>query len=145
MCRERCPRPRGKPATNGSGRLGLLPRRNGYTACSYIDTLEKGLLPHYRPGEAFVQDNALIYNVGHTKQWLEAHGIWTLEWPPYSPDLNLIKHLWWALKRMVHKLYLELSTISDSEEDLELLRKALKEAWMKLLNSLLRSLIFSML
>jgi hypothetical protein len=35
--------------------------RNGYSAQSYIETLELGLLPYYRPGEVFQQDNAGIY------------------------------------------------------------------------------------
>jgi transposase len=67
-----------------------------------------------------------------------------MEWPPYSPDLNPIKHLWWALKKLVYKLHPKLTTIGDSEEDLKALRKALKEAWKKLPNSLIRGLIRSM-
>ena len=70
--------------------------------------------------------------------------MWTIKWPPYLLDLNPIKHLWWALKRIVYKLYPELAIIGESEANLELLRKALKKAWKKLPNSLLRSLIWSM-
>ena len=118
--------------------------RQGYTAQSYIDTLEKGLLPHYRPGQVFVQDNAPIHKAEVTREWLESHGIWTWDWPPYSPDLNPIEHLWWALKKMVHKMHPELTKMGSSEEDWEALRAALREAWRKLSNRLIRALIFSM-
>lgn len=67
-----------------------------------------------------------------------------MEWPPYLPDLNLIEHMWWALKKLVHKLYPELITIGSSEEDWEQLRAALKEAWRRIPNSLISALITSM-
>ena len=84
-----------------------------------------------------------IHTAGVTIEWLEFHGIWVLEWPPYSPDLNPIEHLWWALKKLVHKLYPELKRMGNSERDWEALRSALKEAWKKIPNSLIRKLIFS--
>jgi hypothetical protein len=68
-------------------------KRNGYTSSLYIETLERGLLSYYRPGQIFQQDNALIYNANYTKEWLEKHGVWTIKWPPYLLDLNPIKHL----------------------------------------------------
>jgi len=119
-------------------------QRSGYSANSYVQTLRDGLLPNYRPGQIFMQDNAPIHTAYVTKDFLESHGIWTLEWPPYSPDLNPIEHLWWALKKLVHKLHPELVTMGNSEADWEALRAALKEAWRKLPNSLIRKLIYSM-
>ncbi len=117
--------------------------RNGYSAKSYLKTLEEGLLPNYRPGDAFVQDNASIHKSAAVKDFLEDHGIWTLEWPAICPDLNPIEHMWWALKKTVHKLHPELITIGKSEEDWEALRAALKEAWQTIPNSLIRKLIWS--
>jgi transposase len=72
--------------------------RNGYTADSYIEALEEDLLPSYRPGERFIMNNARVHTARRTTEFLESHGIWTIDFPPYSPDLNPIEHLWWALK-----------------------------------------------
>jgi transposase len=137
-----------------NGRVGRSPliimerdfasKKHGYSGRSYTNTLEEGLLPQYRPGQIFMQDNAPIHTSKHTKEWLETHGIWTMEWPPFSPDLNPIEHMWWALKRMVHKLYPELATMGYSEADWTKLQEALKEAWLALPNSLIRRLVSSM-
>ncbi|OCK73155.1 hypothetical protein K432DRAFT_263171, partial [Lepidopterella palustris CBS 459.81] len=70
--------------------------------------------------------------------------VWTIEWPPYSPDLHLIEHLWWALKKLVNKLHPEFQTMGGSDEESQLFCTALKEAWRKISNSLIRKLILSM-
>ena len=116
----------------------------GYSSKSYIKTLEEGLLPYYRPGDIFQQDNARIHTSKAVKEWFESHGIEVLEWPPYSPDLNPIEHMWWALKKLVHKLHPELITLGKSDEDIDLLCNALKEAWRKIPNDLILKLINSM-
>ena len=82
--------------------------RRRYTAQSYIQALEEGLRDSYRPGEWFIQDNAPIHTAHASREWLE------VDWPPYSPDLNPIEHLWWALKKKLHKLHPEFDNIGDS-------------------------------
>jgi transposase len=67
-----------------------------------------------------------------------------MEWPPYSPDLNPIEHMWWELKKIVHKLHPELATMGHSEDDWKALQDALKEAWLLIPNSLIRKLVNSM-
>lgn len=50
-------------------------KRNGYTSSLYTETLERGLLSHYRPRQIFQQDNVLIHNANYIKEWLEKHGV----------------------------------------------------------------------
>lgn len=118
--------------------------RGGYSSQSYQDTLEQGLLPHYQPGWIFQQDNAPIHKSSSTKDWLERHGIWTIDWPPFSPDLNPIEHLWYALKHKVNQLHPNLSTMGRSEADIQVFFKVIQEAWAALPDELLRGLILSM-
>jgi transposase len=119
-------------------------KKTGYSGKSYIKALEEGLLPYYQPGVRFQQDNASIHRAKDVCEWFERHGIWVIEWPPYSPDLNPIEHMWHALKRLVHKLYPDLDKLGRSQEDLDYLCKCLKEAWKKIPNSLIYKLITSM-
>jgi hypothetical protein len=77
-------------------------QREGYTAASYVDTLEEGLLPIYN-GETFQQDNALVHTARFTTAWFNRQGIYVLpSWPPYSPDLNPIEHCWIRLKERLY-------------------------------------------
>jgi hypothetical protein len=41
--------------------------RGGYSTNSYIDTLKQGLLPFYKPGFIYQQDNAPIHRSAATK------------------------------------------------------------------------------
>ena len=85
-----------------------LAAKEGYSARSYIQALEDGFIPIYEPLDIYQMDNAPIYMLKLIKEWLETHGVWTLDFPPYLPNLNLIKYLQRALKRKILKLYLEL-------------------------------------
>ena len=102
--------------------------RTGYTAWSYTQALKEGLRDQYRPSEWFMQDNAPIHTAQLSQEWLEVHGVATINWPPYSPDLNPIEHMWWALKRKLHEIHLEFDTIGSSIEEWERFEMGLKEA-----------------
>jgi transposase len=80
--------------------------RGGYSAQSYINTLTKGLLPRYRRSQYFMHDNAGIHTSRKVRAFIQQHHINVISWPPYSPDLNLIEHMWWVLKKMMYKHYL---------------------------------------
>ncbi|KAK3547569.1 hypothetical protein QTP86_025468 [Hemibagrus guttatus] len=51
----------------------------------------------------FQQDNALCYKAEMVQEWFEEHNnqFEMLSWPPNSPDLNPIQHLWDVLDKQV--------------------------------------------
>jgi transposase len=91
-----------------------------------------------------MQDGALIHTAKAIKARFEEHGIPVEDWPPYSPDMNPIEHVWFPLKKYVLDHYPELLDMGTSKDAVLALAKALVEAWNSLLDSLFYALIDSM-
>ena len=123
----------------------LQAKRGGYSTNSYLEVLEQNISIVYRRGMWFMQDNAPIHTANKVKDWFKAKRIKVLEWPPYSPDLNPIEHLWFHLKAKVLELYPELSEVRGGVEYIqEQLGEALQEAWEALDQDLFDNVLDSM-
>jgi len=121
-----------------------LTKKNGYSVQSYVKILEDNLLGIWTPGLIFMHDNVSIHNAGAVKLWLEEHGISLMKWPPYSPDLNPIEHLWFHLKKMVYEVRPDIEQVRGNDEKVQkALFEALEEAWPRLSDELLTTLIKS--
>jgi transposase len=104
-------------------------KAQGYTSWSYSKVLDDQLPRIWSPGLTFMQDNAPIHTSNVIKQWFEDHGITPLPWPPYSPDLNPIEHVWVLLKRYINEHFPHLLDGGKSIADEELLCEAIERAW----------------
>jgi transposase len=109
-------------------------KKHGYSARSYLEVLNAQVAPWYEELDddayVFMQDNAPIHNAYVVRDWFIAHGIRRIDWPPYSPDLNPIEHIWWVLKKLLIEMYPELSaSFGKSDQDREDMEEALKECW----------------
>jgi transposase len=67
-------------------------------------------------------------------------GVTVMIWPPYSPDLNPIENLWALMKAEIYRLHPELEHAPNTDETLEALIAAAKEAWLSIRPEVLRSL-----
>lgn len=88
-------------------KLFLIPDK--FKAVNYIDVLRKALpeLSEVKPDYILVEDNARIHTAKATKEYKQANKIQTLaNWPPYSPDLNIIETIWARMVKHVHKVML---------------------------------------
>ena len=65
----------------------------------YLQILQENLLPEMFLGEKLQQDNGPAHNSIISKTWFSENGLEILEnWPPNSPDINIIENVWSLLK-----------------------------------------------
>ena len=86
-----------------------------------------------------------IHTARIVREWLEENGIDVLEWPPYSPDLNPIEHLWFRLKNLVYQVNPDIEKVGGNVDTVrEALFEALERAWTMIPEDLMLDLIRSM-
>jgi len=89
-------------------------------------------------------DNAPIHTANKVRDWFIEMGIPVADHPPFSPDMNLIKHLWFHLKKIVQQQYLELANIGSGEDAKRALERALVEAWQLIPDKIFMAVLESM-
>lgn len=89
------------------------------------------------PGLILMQDNAPSHRARSTIAELTRRGCCLMWWPPCSPDLNPIEHVWQWMKDWIARFYPERMTKAQ-------LRQAVYAAWDAVPEDFLESLVHSM-
>jgi len=91
-----------------------------------------------------MHDNARPHTATATKAALEQTGIPVIEWPPGSPDLNPIEHVWMKMKQHIHDnsdaKFWQSNTAANREE----LQRLIQQAWDSITPEFLGGLVDSM-
>jgi len=123
--------------------LGPLVRLDGrVNSRDYINLLQDNFLPYLDSLEdkenlIFQEDNAPIHTSRLSKEWKARNNLTNLPWPPQSPDLNPIEHLWDVLERKIRAR----NPLPKNKEELW---QILQEEWSQIDNSVIQSLVDSM-
>ena len=92
-----------------------------------------------------MQDGALIHTAHIMGRWFADNAIEEVGWPPYSPDLNLIKHVWRHLRNGFNEHPSELEILTSEDEMIkECMMKTLQEDWTALKDELFENLVVLM-
>ena len=112
----------------GYGRRGHLVEVNGnLDRFQYTRILQEHLIPSaqvifQRRNPVFVlqQDNAPPHTARHTLNWLEQQPFQHMEWPPQSPDMNIIETVWARIMRQLR---------ADPPLNIPQLRRRVQQCW----------------
>ena len=116
--------------------------KGSVNADKYISILRNNFIPYLDAltadgitGTTFQQDNARVHTCKKAQAFFEVataeHGFIVMDdWPPYSPDMNLIENLWAHLKLELHRRYPETANLSGSPEYIrQLISERVHEEW----------------
>ena len=113
-------------AISAGGTLELICMEENINAQVYVEMLDCDFFLKWEDdlpeGFIWMQDNAPPHVSMHTKTYLENKEIRVLEWPPYSPDLNLIENVWGIMSQTI---YHQGKTYTDTDD----LWDAIEVAW----------------
>jgi len=121
-------------------------KKHDYSTVFYLQILKYNLTDIWKSELMFMQNNALIHRVRKSKLWFQKNDIEVMKWSSYSLDLNSIENLWALLKKKIYKVYLNLNSLKNKENEAETqLFQILQRVWANLREKIMKKLIFSML
>ena len=95
-------------------------------------------------GGEFMHDGASVHTARIIRTLLAEMQIRVMKWPAFSPDLNPIENLWALMKAEIYRLHPELEHAPDTDDTLEQLIRAAKQAWHNIDNGILYRLATDM-
>lgn len=105
----------------------------------YLMILQRYLLRNYpdlKIGKAvFQHDNAPSHRYGKVNDWLEEKNVTKIDWPPQSPDMNIIENIWGKIKFEIR---------GEAFEDKDQLWRRVKKEWDSISDELILNLYQSM-
>ncbi|GFX67180.1 transposable element Tcb2 transposase [Trichonephila clavipes] len=124
------------------GRTDLSIIRDGpLTARRYRDEILRSIVVPYAAaiGDDFIlmDDNCRPHRTNLVEDFFFEEGIVRMEWPACSSDMNLIEHVWDALRRRI-------AGRQSPPQNLQELERALLEEWYRIPQLVINSLIDSM-
>ena len=108
----------------------------------YIQVLDTNLWPviaKVPEGRDYIfqEDNAPVHTSRETTQWKTTNNIPTMNWPPQSPDMNIIENVWRTLKLQLQKRVMDIKTQQQ-------LLDSVQEIWQSLTPVYIKSLYDSL-
>ncbi len=120
-------------------------KKHDYSTVFYIQILNHNLIDIWESELMFMQNNASIHRVRKSKLWFQKNDIEIMKWSSYSLDLNSIENLWALLKKKIYKVYSNLNSLKNKENEAETqLFQILQKVWANLREKVMEGLIFSM-
>lgn len=117
----------------------------------YLDVLKELLpsvldaVPSHVGRPIFQQDNSSVHTARIIKAWLKRQGFEMMMWPPTSPDMNPIEHVWKRLKEMLQALYPDIKDTRGGADKVKgRLAEVLPIVWEQMDKEFLKKLVESM-